>query len=75
VAKGSARGRRRTVRLIVAARAAYLLGMIPSADIAVRIAGRPDLRTSGTGNPGAMNASHVLGKSWGPVIWTATMAK
>ncbi|MCY4457507.1 MAG: hypothetical protein OXB90_06115, partial [Acidimicrobiaceae bacterium] len=52
VVKGFVRSRRRTVRLLAAASGGYLLGMIPSADIAARIAGRPDLRASGTGNPG-----------------------
>ena len=39
----------------------YLLGTIPSADIAARAAGATDLRSSGSGNPGAANAIAVLG--------------
>ena len=60
---------------MAAASGGYLLGMIPSADIAARLAGRSDLRTSGTGNPGAMNAGHVLGKSWGAAVSVADVAK
>ena len=65
VVKGSIRTRGTAVRLMAAAGSGYLLGMIPSADVAARIARRPDLRGAGTGKPGAMNAGHVLGKSWG----------
>jgi len=75
VVKGFVRSRRRTVRLLAAASGGYLLGMIPSADIAARIAGRPDLRASGTGNPGALNAGHVLGKTWGAAVSLADIAK
>ena len=75
VVKGSIRTRRRAVRLMAAASSGYLLGMIPSADIAARVARRSDLRVSGTGNPGAMNAGHVLGKSWGAAVSVADIAK
>ena len=34
----------------------YLLGTISAADIVVRRVAAPDLRTQGTGNPGAANA-------------------
>ena len=60
---------------MAAASGGYLLGMVPSADIAARLARRSDLRTSGTGNPGAMNAGHVLGKSWGAAVSMADIAK
>ena len=75
VVKGSIRTRGRAVRLMAAASSGYLLGMIPSADIAARIARRSDLRDAGTGNPGAMNAGHVLGKSWGAAVSSADIAK
>ncbi len=75
VVKGSIRTRGTVVRLIAAASSGYLLGMIPSADIAARIARRSDLRDAGTGNPGAMNAGHVLGKSWGAAVSSADIAK
>ena len=75
VVAGAVRTRRRTVRLLAPASGGYLLGMIPSAEIAARLAGRPDLRASGTGNPGALNAGHVLGKSWGAAVSVADIAK
>ena len=75
VVKGSIRTRRRAVRLMAAASGGYLLGVIPSADIAARITRRSDLRMSGTGNPGGMNASHVLGKSWGMAVSVVDIAK
>ena len=64
-----------TLRLVATVSSGYLLGMIPSADIAARVARRSDLRMSGTGNPGAMNAGHVLGKSWGAAVSVADIAK
>ena len=75
VAKGTNPARGVTMRLMAAASGGYLLGMIPSADIAARVARRSDLRLSGTGNPGGMNASHVLGKSWGAGVSVADIAK
>jgi len=41
----------------LAALASYLLGSIPTALIAARLAGRPDPRTVGTGNAGATNVA------------------
>ena len=59
-----------------AAAAGYLLGTVPSADAAVRLAGSgADLRTEGTGNPGGANALVVLGKAWGYGVMLADMAK
>lgn len=54
----------RRTRLLTAAAAGYLLGTIPSADLAARAAsqGRTDLRTAGSGNPGAVNATKALGR-------------
>ena len=75
VVKGSFRTRGTTVRLLAAASGGYLLGMIGSADIAARLNRRSDLRMSGTGNPGAMNASHVLGRSWGAAVTVADIGK
>jgi glycerol-3-phosphate acyltransferase PlsY len=64
-------------RLLASAAAGYLLGTIPFADTAARLAsgGRTDLRTSGTGNPGAVNAMAVLGKGWGSSILAADAIK
>lgn len=55
----------------------YLLGTFPSADIATRLAtrGAVDLRTAGSGNPGATNAAQVLGTRWGIGVLIVDMAK
>ncbi|MGI8807817.1 MAG: glycerol-3-phosphate acyltransferase [Acidimicrobiales bacterium] len=55
----------------------YLIGTVPCADIAARLAtgGATDLRDAGTGNPGAVNAMAVLGRSWGGAILAADAAK
>jgi glycerol-3-phosphate acyltransferase PlsY len=49
---------------LLAGAAGYLAGSIPSADIATRLAGTSvnDLRAAGSGNPGALNASVLLGR-------------
>jgi acyl phosphate:glycerol-3-phosphate acyltransferase len=63
-------------RLVAAAAAGYLIGSAPSADVAVRLAGGgADLRTSGSGNPGAANAIAVLGPRWGYGVMGADIAK
>jgi len=50
---------------------------MPSADIAARFAtgGDTDLRSAGTGNPGAANAIKVLGPAWGYAVMAADIAK
>ena len=62
---------------IASAVAGYLVGTIPSADVAARLAtgGATDLRAQGSGNPGAVNAMDVLGKGWGSAILTADIVK
>ncbi len=64
-------------RHLLAAAGGYVLGMIPSADVAARLARGPgaDLRDEGTGNPGAANAMGVLGKGWGAAVMVADIAK
>jgi len=64
-------------RLAGAAALGYLAGMLPSADLAARAAtgGTVDLRTVGSGNPGATNASAVLGKRWGYGVLAADVVK
>jgi glycerol-3-phosphate acyltransferase PlsY len=54
-------------RLAAAVAAGYLAGTVPSADLAARLAtgGTVDLRSAGSGNPGAANAIAALGKGWG----------
>jgi glycerol-3-phosphate acyltransferase PlsY len=68
---------RRLRALAMAAGAGYLLGSIPSADIATRLGrdGRIDLRTEGSHNPGALNAIEVLGKRRGYAVGVADIAK
>lgn len=66
---------RALVRLPIAAAAGYLAGTIPSADIASRLARNSDLRTVGTGNPGAANTAAVLGPRWGLGVLLADMTK
>jgi acyl phosphate:glycerol-3-phosphate acyltransferase len=66
------------VRLGLAAVLGYVLGTVPSADIAARFAargGRVDLRRAGSRNPGAVNASRVLGMSAGRAVAVADVAK
>ena len=65
------------VRLAGAAATGYLLGTIPSADVAARVAtrGRTDLRLAGSGNPGAANAIRVLGPRWGYAVMAADIGK
>lgn len=67
----------RVVRLTASAVAGYLLGTVPSADLAARAASRGtiDLRDTGSGNPGGANAAAVLGKRWGYGVMAADIAK
>jgi glycerol-3-phosphate acyltransferase PlsY len=67
----------RSVRLITAFGLGYLLGTVQSADIASRIAtgGRVNLRTSGSRNPGAVNAGRVLGPTAGLAVPNAVIGR
>ena len=60
-----------------AAAAGYALGLVPSADVAARLAsgGQVDLRQQGSGNPGGANAAAVLGARWGYAVMAADIAK
>jgi acyl phosphate:glycerol-3-phosphate acyltransferase len=62
---------------LASAAAGYLIGTVPCADTAARLAtgGATNLRDAGTGNPGAVNAMAVLGKPWGWGILAADAAK
>jgi glycerol-3-phosphate acyltransferase PlsY len=66
-----------TLRLLSAAAGGYLLGTTPSADAASRLAtgGAVDLRRSGTGNPGGVNARRLLGRRVGTAVIVADVAK
>ena len=68
--------RPRTAALMATA-SGYLMGSIPSADIATKLAARDigNLRRAGSGNPGAANAAAVLGLGWGSGVLVADMAK
>ncbi len=62
------------VRATAAVVAGYLLGTVPSADVAGKLVG-VDVRSSGTGNPGAINTAVVLGKQWGLAVAGVDIAK
>lgn len=68
-------GRRRG--LATALVGGYLLGTIPSARLAARLAtgGAVDLREQGTGNPGGVNAMRHLGRRIGAVVVIADVVK
>src|SRR5438105_4049052 len=59
----------------LAAVASYLLGSIPSALIAARLAGRPDPRTVGTGNAGSTNVALTVGPAAGIAVFLADLLK
>ncbi len=71
--------RRRAIAL--AAITGYLIGSLPSADLAARLAAwheggvRLDLRERGTGNPGGLNATKMLGARWGLGVMSADIVK
>lgn len=67
----------RLVRLILASAVGYLLGTVPSADVAASFAtrGRVDLRATGSRNPGGVNALRVLGLAPGRAVIVADVAK
>ena len=60
-----------------AAAAGYLIGTLPSADIAAGLTtrGAVDLRAAGSGNPGALNALRLLGRRAGLAVTVADIGK
>jgi glycerol-3-phosphate acyltransferase PlsY len=71
-----------SVRILIAAAAAYVIGSFPTADVVAQIAARRakedraiDLREAGTKNPGALNAAKVLGTTWGLAVLAGDMVK
>ena len=64
-------------RLAAAALLGYAIGTAPSADLAARLAtgGVTDLRSTGSGNPGAANAMAALGKGGGWAVLVVDVAK
>jgi glycerol-3-phosphate acyltransferase PlsY len=68
----------RAVELTLQALAAigsYLLGSVPSALIAARVAGRPDPRTVGTRNAGSTNVALTVGPAAGIAVLIADLLK
>jgi acyl phosphate:glycerol-3-phosphate acyltransferase len=63
--------------IVVGALVGYVIGMFPSSDLVTRFAtrGTVDLRSSGSGNPGGLNAARVLGKKWGLLVIVLDTAK
>ena len=68
---------RRSIALAARRVVGYLAGTFPSASVASRLAsgGAVDLRTSGSGNPGALNAAQQLGSAWGVGVLLTDAAK
>lgn len=68
-------------KVLKAAQSGYLLGTIPSADLAARAAARRrggaavDVRAAGSGNPGASNVNRLLGAKYGLMVMAADVAK
>jgi glycerol-3-phosphate acyltransferase PlsY len=64
-------------QILLGALIGYVIGMFPSADLVARLASRGsvDLRESGSGNPGGLNAARVLGKKWGLLVIVMDAAK
>lgn len=59
----------------LAATAGYIVGSIPSAVIAARLAGRPDPRTVGTRNAGSTNVALTVGPVAGVAVLIADLLK
>ncbi|MGH3002599.1 MAG: glycerol-3-phosphate acyltransferase [Gaiellaceae bacterium] len=64
-------------RLLGAAAAGYLLGALPSATAAARLArgGSIDVRSAGTGNPGGANVLRLVGRAAGIAVTCAAVGK
>jgi len=67
----------RTLSLLSAAAAGYLVGTNPSAAIVARLktGGSLDLRSAGSGNPGGLNALRLLGRRAGAAVVVADIGK
>src|SRR3954470_8221287 len=62
------------LEIVVVAVVCFFLGSINPASLVARALGR-DLRTSGSGNPGATNAGRVLGRKWGVLVLVLDVVK
>ena len=67
----------RTLSLLSAAAAGYLVGTAPSAAIVARLktGGWLDLRSAGSGNPGGLNVLRLLGRRAGAAVVVADVGK
>ncbi|MFN2463719.1 MAG: glycerol-3-phosphate acyltransferase [Candidatus Dormibacteria bacterium] len=66
----------RAARPAAAGLLGYILGTLPSAAIAARLAGSTgSIGSVGTGNPGAYNAATQLGPRWGVAVGAADVLK
>ena len=55
--------------------ASYLLGAIPTGVVLAALMGKQDIRTAGSGNIGATNATRLLGKKFGACTFLGDMLK
>lgn len=62
------------VQLALVLLGAFLVGAVNPASIVARLLGK-DLRSAGSGNPGATNAGRVLGHKWGVLVGLLDVAK
>ena len=60
---------------VLTALASYVVGSVPSALIAARLAGRPDPRTVGTRNAGSTNVALTVGPAAGVAVLVADLLK
>lgn len=60
--------------VLLTAVVAFLVGAVNPAALVARALGA-DLRTSGSGNPGATNAGRVLGRKWGVLVLVLDVLK
>jgi glycerol-3-phosphate acyltransferase PlsY len=60
--------------VLITAAVAFLIGAVNPAALLARALGA-DLRTSGSGNPGATNAGRVLGRKWGVLVLVLDVLK
>ncbi|MDP6800435.1 MAG: glycerol-3-phosphate acyltransferase [SAR202 cluster bacterium] len=63
------------IEIAVALVAAFFLGSAPTAYLVGRAASGVDIRRSGSGNPGALNAYRQLGKTAGVIVLLADSGK
>lgn len=65
------------LRLLTASAFGYLLGTVPASDVAAHVAAGElvDLRPTGSGNPGGVNAIRMLGRRPGHAVIAADIGK